>query len=353
MKTTVKDLMEAGAHFGHSVSQRHPAFAPFVHSERQGTHIINTAFTLVQLEQAADFLRDTVANGGKVLFVGTKPQAGELLQQRAKDTGQYFVTFRWLGGFLTNFKTIRNSIKKMIDYEENEGRTDGLAITKKERLKLHVEYNKLVRVLAGVREMRKTPEAVVIVDVRQEAIAVHECNILGIPVVGICDSNSDPTAISYPIPGNDDSVRALEIYLDVLIDAIKEGTELSKNRLAAGPEAAVEETEFVLDKEEDLDEAALLARRKVYKVKKTITMDSKEEAAAAEAAASAEAPAEPAAEEKSEDVAEEKAEEAAEKPAKAKAAAKPKAPAKAKATKPKKEEKPAADETPEEPSAAE
>lgn len=284
MDIKIQDLMEAGAHFGHQTSQRHPAFAPFVFEERKGVHIINSAHTMLQLENATDFLRDITAKGGRVLFVGTKAQAATILQEEAVRCGQFYVTFRWLGGFLTNFKTIRNSIKKMIAYEENEGRSDGLAITKKERMMLRVEYEKLSRVLAGVREMRKAPDAVVVIDTGIEAIAVRECAVRGVPVIGIVDSNSNPTLVSHPVPGNDDSVRAIALYARVLADAIIEGQALFN---ASGPQEgkANTETEFVLDKEEDLDEAALLARRKVYKVKKNVDLKEGEIEATPEVAA--------------------------------------------------------------------
>lgn len=298
MSVSLKDLMAAGAHFGHQVSQRHPSFKPFVHSERKGIHIINAAFTAVQIESATELLRDIVANGGKVLYVGTKPQISALVAEQASKTEQFSVTFRWLGGFLTNFKTVRNSIKKMIEFEEQEVNPK-LTLTKKEKLKARVEYEKLLRVLNGVREMRRAPEAVIIVDVGHESIAVHECNKLGIPVIGLVDSNSDPTTISMPIPCNDDSVRAVELVLNELSSAILDGVSMQKER-AARVEDTVEETEFELDKDEDLDEAALLARRKVYKVKKTITMRNKKDeeagAEAAEGAADAAAETAPAAE---------------------------------------------------------
>lgn len=283
MAVTVKQLMEAGAHFGHPVARRHPAFSPFIYDERKGIHIINSAFTVLQLEQAANHLRDIVAGGGRVLFVGTKPQAGEIIKEQAERCGQFYVTFRWLGGFLTNFKTIRNSIKKMVEIEEsiNKPEGHGLQRTKKERLQQRREYDKLMRVLAGVRDMRKIPDAVVIVDVGHESIAVHETGVLGIPTVGIVDSNSDPTTVTYPVPGNDDSVRAIEIYVTELATAVIEGQAQFKEQKAKSAEP-VQETEFELSKDEELDDASLLARRKVYKVKKTIAIGAKENAAPAD-----------------------------------------------------------------------
>jgi small subunit ribosomal protein S2 len=219
---TMQQLLEAGAHFGHQTHRWNPKMKPYIFGDRNGVHIIDLSQTVPLFARALDFVQQTVARGGKVLFVGTKRQAQDPIAEAAQTSGQHFVNHRWLGGMLTNWKTISNSIKRLKSLEEQlSGDTAGL--TKKEVLQLTRERDKLEKSLGGIRDMGGLPDVMFVVDTNKEELAIKEANTLGIPVVAILDSNSDPSGIAFPVPGNDDASRAIRLYTDAVAQAVGEG----------------------------------------------------------------------------------------------------------------------------------
>ena len=223
---SMRQLLEAGVHFGHTTRRWNPKMAPFIFGERNGVHIINLEHTVPLLHQALEFLRGVAGNGGRILYVGTKRQASEIVAEAAKRCGQYYVNHRWLGGMLTNWKTISHSIKRL---KELEGllSEEHLGLTKKELLVMTRERDKLERALGGIKEMGGLPDAIFVIDTNKEHIAVDEAQTLGIPVVAVLDSNSDPSKITYPVPGNDDAIRAITLYCELTADAILDGLQES------------------------------------------------------------------------------------------------------------------------------
>lgn len=215
-------LLEAGVQFGHQKRRWNPKMKEYIFTTRDDIYIIDLQKTVKKLEEAYNAMKEIAANGGKVLYVGTKKQAQEAAEECATRTGMYFVNERWLGGTLTNFKTIRSRIRRMEEFEKME--TDGTfeALPKKEVIQIKKEYEKLNKNLRGIREMKKLPQAMVIVDPRKEDIAIKEARILGIPVFGIVDTNCDPDMVDYVIPGNDDAVRSVKLLIGVLTNAIAE-----------------------------------------------------------------------------------------------------------------------------------
>jgi small subunit ribosomal protein S2 len=222
----MKSLLEAGVHFGHRTRRWHPRMKPFIFTERNGIHIIDLQQTMGKLEEAYNFVRDSAAEGGTLLFVGTKRQAQETISQEAQRSGMPFVNQRWLGGTLTNFRTIRSRIDYLVRLEERQANGELDKLPKKEALMLTRELNKLQTRLGGLKEMRRLPKAIFIVDTRHEEIAIHEANSLGIPIVAMCDTNSDPDPISYPIPSNDDAIRAIKLITGKIADAVVEGKNI-------------------------------------------------------------------------------------------------------------------------------
>ncbi|HEU4809259.1 MAG TPA: 30S ribosomal protein S2 [Sphingomicrobium sp.] len=219
---TMQQLLEAGSHFGHQTHRWNPRMKPYIFGDRNGVHIIDLSQTVPLFARALDFVNQTVARGGKVLFVGTKRQAQDAIAEAARASGQHFVNHRWLGGMLTNWKTISNSIKRFKSLEEQlSGDTAGL--TKKEVLQLTRERDKLEKSLGGIRDMGGLPDVMFVIDTNKEELAVKEANVLGIPVVAILDSNSDPTGIAFPVPGNDDASRAVRLYCDAVAAAANSG----------------------------------------------------------------------------------------------------------------------------------
>jgi small subunit ribosomal protein S2 len=215
-------LLEAGVHFGHQKRRWNPKMKEYIYTSRDDIYIIDLAKTVKKLEEAYDAMKAIAEQGGQVLFVGTKKQAQEAAEECATRTGMYFVNERWLGGTLTNFRTIRSRIKRMEEIEKMEEDGTFSLLPKKEVIKIKKEYEKLDKNLRGIREMKKLPQALVIVDPRKELNAIHEAHILGIPVFGIVDTNCDPDLVDYVIPGNDDAVRAVKVVLGVLTNAIAE-----------------------------------------------------------------------------------------------------------------------------------
>lgn len=221
---SMQQLLEAGAHFGHQTHRWNPKMKPYLFGERNGVHIIDLSQTVPLFARALDFVRQAAASGGKVLFVGTKRQAQEPISEAARRSNQHFVNHRWLGGMLTNWKTISNSIKRFKALEEQlSGDTAGL--TKKEVLQLTRERDKLELSLGGIRDMGGLPDVIFVVDANKEELAIKEANVLGIPVVAILDSNSSPQGIAFPVPGNDDASRAIRLYCDAIADAALAGRQ--------------------------------------------------------------------------------------------------------------------------------
>ena len=221
---TMQQLLEAGAHFGHQTHRWNPRMKPYIFGDRNGVHIIDLSQTVPLFARALDFVRQTVAAGGKVLFVGTKRQAQEPIADVARRSGQHFVNHRWLGGMLTNWKTISGSIRKFKQLEEQlSGDTQGL--TKKEVLKMTRERDKFEASLGGIRDMGGLPDILFVIDVNKEELAIKEANVLGIPVIAILDTNTDPSGIAFPVPGNDDASRAILLYTNAIFDAIMAGRE--------------------------------------------------------------------------------------------------------------------------------
>jgi len=229
---SIEALLESGAHFGHLTRRWNPKMAQYIFMERNGIHIIDLRKTQVLLEIARQAALEITASGRSILLVGTKPQAKEVIENEAKRAGINYVSERWLGGMLTNFTTIRKSIKRLatIDKMETDGTFD--KITKKERLLINRERERLRKVFGGIETMTRLPGAIYVVDIKKEHLAIKEAKILGIPVIAIVDTNTDPDLIDFPIPANDDSLKTIELITKVITDAIIEGNQASKIRLA-------------------------------------------------------------------------------------------------------------------------
>ncbi len=256
---TMRQMLEAGVHFGHQTRYWNPKMAPYIFGERNKIHIINLEKSLPLAREACAFVKATVADGGKVLFVGTKRAAREAVQTQAKRCEMPFVSQRWLGGMLTNYKTIRQSVKRLKNLEQmaEEGGFEGL--TKKEILGLTREQEKLEKSLGGIKDMRSLPDVLFVVDVDHEDIAIREAQKLGIPVVAVVDTNCSPEGVDYVVPGNDDAMRAIELYSALVADAVLDGK-------ASIPEVALGEDDFV---ELDEDGKPKKARKKAAKKKAT------------------------------------------------------------------------------------
>jgi small subunit ribosomal protein S2 len=238
---TMKELLEAGVHFGHQTKRWNPKMQKYIFGERNGIYIIDLQKTLKKFREAYAFVRDLAAGGGSVLFIGTKKQAQDTVFEEAGRCGMFYVNQRWLGGTLTNFQTIRKSIGRLKKIEEMKEQGEFERLPKKEALELDREREKLEKALIGIKAMEQLPSCVFIIDPRKEKIAVAEAQRLGIPIVAIVDTNCDPTGIDYPIPGNDDAIRAVRLITSRIADAINEGRgTLAKEE---GEEAAAEGAE--------------------------------------------------------------------------------------------------------------
>jgi len=242
---TMRQLLEAGIHFGHNTRRWNPKMAPYLFGDRNNIHIIDLQQTVPLMHRAMVAVRDVAASGGRVLFVGTKRQAAERVAEAAKRCGQYYVNHRWLGGMMTNWQTISNSIRRLRELDDKLAGEALAGLTKKELLNLTRERDKLERALGGIKEMGGLPDILVVIDTNKEAIAVNEAGNLNIPVVGVIDSNSNPAGITHPIPGNDDAIRAIETYCDLLSGAVLDGIKVSMVDsgvdLGASEEAPVED----------------------------------------------------------------------------------------------------------------
>jgi small subunit ribosomal protein S2 len=257
----MRQLLEAGVHFGHQTHRWNPKMAPFIYGSRNNIHIIDLTQTVPLLHQALLTVSDVVAKGGRVLFVGTKRQASETIADAAKSCAQYYVNHRWLGGTLTNWRTISNSIKRLKSLEELlQGDHHGL--TKKELLQLTREKDKLERSLGGIKDMGALPDLMFVIDTNKEAIAIAEARKLHMPVVAVVDSNSDPEGISHPIPGNDDAGRAITLYCDLIARAAIDGIERAQGAVGIDIGAAEEPSaEAGLDEDGEASERPAADRR--------------------------------------------------------------------------------------------
>lgn len=240
---SMKKLLEAGVHFGHQTRRWNPKMAKYIFTERNGIYIIDLQKTSTQIDEAYAMVRDIVADGGDVLFVGTKKQAQDTIEQEAKRSGQYYVSNRWLGGMLTNFDTIRKSIDKLKRYEQMEEDGTFDLLPKKEVLQYQKEMDRLEKNLGGIKDMEKLPDVLFVVDPGEESIAVHEARILGIPVVAIVDTNCDPDDVDLAIPGNDDAIRAVKLMTTIIADAVVEANQ--------GSEFDPSEEDFIQDEDEE------------------------------------------------------------------------------------------------------
>jgi len=234
---TMRQLLEAGVHFGHQTHRWNPKMGSYIYGVRNGIHILDLSQTVPLLHQALEVVSDTVAKGGRVLFVGTKRSAAQEIAESAKRCAQYYVNARWLGGMLTNWKTISNSIKHLRHVDEVIAK-EGAGLKKREILNMAREKTKLDKALGGIKDMGGTPDLLFVIDTNKEAIAIKEANRLGIPVVAIIDTNSDPHGVTYPIPGNDDAARAVALYCELVSKAVLEGIEKSQHRTGVDMGAA-------------------------------------------------------------------------------------------------------------------
>ena len=241
---SMKQLLEAGVHFGHQTRRWNPKMKEYIFTERNGIYIIDLQKTVKKIDEAYYFIRDLVMEGGTVLFVGTKKQAQESIEQEAKRCEMFYVNQRWLGGMLTNFKTIQSRINKLRKIEKMEADGDFDLLPKKEVIQLKAEQEKLEKNLGGIKEMKKLPSAMFVVDPRKEHIAILEAKALGIPVVAIVDTNCDPDEADYPIPGNDDAIRAVKLIASKIADAVLEGRQGEQMSDEAIEEVAADEEEF-------------------------------------------------------------------------------------------------------------
>lgn len=248
-QVTMKEMLDAGVHFGHQTQRWNPKMKNYVYTARGGIHIIDLQKTVVKANKAADFVKEVAANGGKMILVGTKKQAIEPIQEAAYRSGQYFVTKRWLGGMLTNFETIKSSIDRLRRIDQMKEKGEFNFLTKKERAKLEKEYLKLSEYLNGIKDMKEKPAVMFVVDLPKEHIAVAEAKTLGIPVVGIADTNSDPDSIEYAIPGNDDAIRSIKLFSNLIADSFIEGAKVWEQKLRTMTDKQ-SDTEKTADKSE-------------------------------------------------------------------------------------------------------
>ena len=240
---SMKQLLEAGVHFGHQTRRWNPKVAPYIYTERNGIYIIDLQKSVVKVDEAYDAVSDIAAQGGTILFVGTKKQAQDAIKSEAERCGMYYVNERWLGGMLTNFKTIQSRIKRLKDLEKME--EDGIfdVLPKKEVIKLRKEWDKLEKNLGGIKEMKRIPDAIFIVDPKKEHICVQEAQSLGITIIGIADTNCDPDELDYVIPGNDDAIRAVKLIVSKMADAVIEARQGEEGEVAEEAETAEEAAE--------------------------------------------------------------------------------------------------------------
>jgi small subunit ribosomal protein S2 len=233
MNISLRDLLEAGVHFGHQTRRWNPKMKPFIYGSKNGIHIIDLQRTARGLVEATRFAQTIASNGGTILFVGTKRSAREIVAEESQRCGQYFVNHRWLGGTMTNWQTVKKSIERLNDLESARGQGKFDILTKKEALELTRDIERMDRNLGGIKAMKGLPSAVFVVDPKREHIAVNEANTLGIPVIALCDTNCDPSGIAHVIPGNDDAIKSIRLFTAAVADAVIEGRQSSRRQVGS------------------------------------------------------------------------------------------------------------------------
>jgi len=247
LSLTIKQLLEAGVHFGHQTQHWHPKMKNYIFSQRNGIHVIDLQKTLKKFKEAYEFMMQTASKGGTVLFVGTKKQAQDVIKEEALRCQSFYVNYRWVGGLMTNFRTIRKNIERLkkIEGMENEGLFE--VLPQGEVKKLNKEKEKLLRLLGGIRDMEKPPSVIFVIDLKKEHIAVKEAKKMGIPIVGIVDTDCDPNLVTYCIPGNDDAIRGIKLFINQIAEAVIEGKQVLTKAAAQ---------EVILTKEEEIGEGS-------------------------------------------------------------------------------------------------
>jgi len=277
---TIKDLLEAGVHLGHKTFRWNPKMKKFIFGSKNSIHIIDLVQTLEMVKSSLSEIHKCISSGGKILFVSTKKQATESIAELAKETDQFYVNYRWLGGMLTNWKTISNSIKRYKKLTEDL-KQENTGFTKKENLKMGLQRDKLERSLGGIAEMKKIPDMIFIIDTNVEGLAVKEALKLNIPIVAIVDTNSDPTGINYPIPGNDDARRAINLYCDIIKKTILDAQKnisvknVEKEKIISKTEVKTEIKVEKKDKKKDLEKKTKTTKKKTSILSKIKSLTSK------------------------------------------------------------------------------
>ncbi|MES2768520.1 MAG: 30S ribosomal protein S2 [Bdellovibrionota bacterium] len=257
-QVTIKEMLSCGVHFGHQTHRWNPKMKNYVFGTRSGIHIIDLQKSVLMAQKAADFVKTVSAQGGKMVFVGTKKQASTVVKEAAEKCGQYYITKRWLGGTLTNFVTIKASIDRLKKLELMKEKGEFQYFSKKEQSRMDKEQEKLTEYLEGIKDMKDLPKAIFIVDLKKEHIAVHEAKVLGIPVVGISDTNADPDVIQYPIPGNDDAIRSIQLFANLIADSYLEGAKLYQDKIRSSTDKG-DEAQGTATKKDSKAEAAAKA----------------------------------------------------------------------------------------------
>ncbi|MFZ3231825.1 MAG: 30S ribosomal protein S2 [Pseudobdellovibrio sp.] len=252
-QVTMKEMLDAGVHFGHQTARWNPKMKPYVYTARGGIHIIDLQKTVVRANQAADFVKEIAAEGGSMILVGTKKQAIEPVQEAARRSGQFFVTKRWLGGMLTNFQTIKASIDRLRKIDAMKEKGEYNLLTKKERAGLDKEAIRLTDYLEGIKDMKSIPKVMFVVDLPKEHIAVAEARKLGIKIVAIADTNSDPEAVDFPIPGNDDAIRSIKLFTNLIADSFIEGSKIWEQKMRSQTDKG---SDLAKEKGDMIDDAA-------------------------------------------------------------------------------------------------
>lgn len=242
-QVTIKEMLSCGVHFGHQTHRWNPKMKNYVFGTRSGIHIIDLQKSVVMAQKAADFVKSVASQGGKVVFVGTKKQASTVVKEAAEKCGQFYITKRWLGGTLTNFVTIKASIDRLKKLEQMKEKGEFSYYSKKEQSSMEKEHTRLVEYLDGIKDMKDLPKAIFIVDLKKEHIAVHEATVLGIPVVGISDTNADPDLIQYPIPGNDDAIRSIQLFSNLIAESYLEGAKSYQDKIRGSTDKGDESEE--------------------------------------------------------------------------------------------------------------
>ena len=316
---TIQDLFDAGSHFGHPSRRWNPKMTKYIFTKRNGSHIIDLSKTLEKLEEALAFMEDVISKGGKCLFVGTKKHAQLIIRSNAEKSGSFYINQRWLGGLMTNFKTIEKRLDRLVELEESFAKGEVISQTKRESQKLDAERGRLNKFFSGIKEMKALPTVLFVVDIHREQIAVAEAKKLGIPVVGMVDTNSNPDEIDFPIPSNDDGLRSIQIITDLITDSIISGQEISRKRQE---DQMAEEAELEKLEQEARNKAQAEASKRQSKKEETKAEVKEEPKAEVKEEPKAEVKEEPKAEVKEEPKAEVKEEPKAEVKSKAKPKAK-------------------------------